>query len=196
MTRSSVVVGLVTVRFLRMVSGEILSSPALERRNYRGHAPDRRRALHRPHRARDRRRPRGARRPRRRRPKPGLTLARRAVLFAVFGFGFLGLVDDLAAVGEDRGFKGHLRRAARGPGHHRPAQAGRRRGGRDRARGHAGLQVGAHPDRRRRCSSRSPPTSATCSTARPGARSSRAWSPTCRSRSPSAPSPSASRSRR
>jgi UDP-N-acetylmuramyl pentapeptide phosphotransferase/UDP-N-acetylglucosamine-1-phosphate transferase len=30
------------------------------------------------------------------------------VLFAVFGFGFLGMVDDLAAVGEDRGFKGHL----------------------------------------------------------------------------------------
>ena len=31
-------VGLVTVRFLRVVSGEILSSPALERTNYRGHA--------------------------------------------------------------------------------------------------------------------------------------------------------------
>ena len=31
-----------------------------------------------------------------------------AVLFAVFGFGLLGMIDDLAAVGEDRGFKGHL----------------------------------------------------------------------------------------
>ena len=30
------------------------------------------------------------------------------MLFAVFGFGFLGLVDDLTAVGSDRGFKGHL----------------------------------------------------------------------------------------
>ena len=30
------------------------------------------------------------------------------MLFAVFGFGFLGMVDDLAAVGSDRGFKGHL----------------------------------------------------------------------------------------
>jgi UDP-N-acetylmuramyl pentapeptide phosphotransferase/UDP-N-acetylglucosamine-1-phosphate transferase len=30
------------------------------------------------------------------------------MLFAVFGFGFLGLVDDLAAVGTDRGFRGHL----------------------------------------------------------------------------------------
>ena len=41
-------------------------------------------------------------------PESGLTEARSAVLFAVFGFGLLGLIDDLAAVGEDRGFKGHL----------------------------------------------------------------------------------------
>ncbi len=39
----------------------------------------------------------------------GLTLARSEMLFAVFGFAFLGMIDDLAAVGEDRGFKGHLR---------------------------------------------------------------------------------------
>ena len=38
----------------------------------------------------------------------GLSLARSEMLFAVFGFGFLGLVDDLAAVGSDRGFRGHL----------------------------------------------------------------------------------------
>jgi UDP-N-acetylmuramyl pentapeptide phosphotransferase/UDP-N-acetylglucosamine-1-phosphate transferase len=102
------VVGLVTVRFLRIVSGDILSSPALERRNYR-----------------DRMVPTagglfiilavllieaarsvlgalgvGA--------ESGLTEARSAVLFAVFGFGVLGMVDDLAAVGADRGFRGHL----------------------------------------------------------------------------------------
>ena len=41
-------------------------------------------------------------------PESGLSEARTAVLFAVFGFGFLGLIDDLTAVGEDRGFKGHL----------------------------------------------------------------------------------------
>ena len=101
-------VGLVTVRFLRMVSGEILSSPALERSNYHGHTlADRGRDLHHPDRARDRLRRSvlgaigvGS--------EAGLTEARLAVLSAVFGFGFLGLVDDLASVGEDRGFKGHL----------------------------------------------------------------------------------------
>ena len=36
------------------------------------------------------------------------------MLFAVFGFGFLGLVDDLAAVGSDRGFRGHLGALRRG----------------------------------------------------------------------------------
>ena len=102
-------VGLVTVRFLRIVSGEILSSPMLERQNYRGHTLptaggvfivltvlviDAGRSVL------------GALGVG---PESGLTEARSAVLFAVFGFGLLGLIDDLAAVGEDRGFKGHLR---------------------------------------------------------------------------------------
>src|SRR5215213_1194822 len=102
-------VGLVTVRFLRMVSGDILASPALQRSNYRGLklatagglfiiltvlVIDAGRSVL------------GAIGVG---PESGLTEARSAVLFAVFGFGFLGLVDDLAAVGEDRGFKGHLR---------------------------------------------------------------------------------------
>src|SRR3954467_9995895 len=101
-------VGLVTVRFLRVVSGEILASPALERTNYRGHTLatagglfiiltvlviDAGRSVL------------GAIGVG---SEAGLTQARLAVLFAVFGFGFLGMVDDLAAVGEDRGFKGHL----------------------------------------------------------------------------------------
>jgi len=104
-----VLVGLVTVRFFRIACGEILMSPALERRNYRN----------------------------KRIPtagglfivlavlgieagrcvlgalgvgsETGLTLARSEMLFAVVAFAFLGLIDDLAAVGEDRGFKGHLR---------------------------------------------------------------------------------------
>jgi UDP-N-acetylmuramyl pentapeptide phosphotransferase/UDP-N-acetylglucosamine-1-phosphate transferase len=102
-------VGLVTVRFLRIVSGEILSSPTLERQNYRGHTLptagglfivltvlviDAGRSVL------------GALGVG---PESGLTEARSAVLFAVFGFGLLGLIDDLAALGEDRGFKGHLR---------------------------------------------------------------------------------------
>ncbi len=105
----ALLVGLVTVRFLRIVSGEILSSPTLERRNYRGHTLptagglfiiltvlviDAGRSVL------------GALGVG---PESGLTEARSAVLFAVFGFGLLGLIDDLAAVGEDRGFKGHLR---------------------------------------------------------------------------------------
>ena len=40
---------------------------------------------------------------------PGLTLARSEVLFAVFGFAFLGLIDDLLGSGADRGFRGHVR---------------------------------------------------------------------------------------
>ena len=104
-----VLVGLVTVRFFRIACGEILMSPALERRNYRN----------------------------KRIPtagglfivlavlsieagrcvlgalgvgsETGLTLARSEMLFAVVAFAFLGMIDDLAAVGEDRGFKGHLR---------------------------------------------------------------------------------------
>ena len=101
-------VGLVTVRFLRTVSADILASPALERTNYRGHilptagglfiilsvlVIDAGRSVL------------GAIGIG---SEGGLTQARLAVLFAVFGFGFLGLVDDLTAHGEDRGFKGHL----------------------------------------------------------------------------------------
>jgi UDP-GlcNAc:undecaprenyl-phosphate/decaprenyl-phosphate GlcNAc-1-phosphate transferase len=40
---------------------------------------------------------------------PGQNPARTLVLFACFGFGFLGIVDDLLGTDEDRGFAGHLR---------------------------------------------------------------------------------------
>ena len=109
-----VLVGLVTVRFLRIVSTDILRAPALERENYRGHAlptaggifivlavlvvEGGRAVLG----------SLGVG------PETGLTLARSEVLFAVFGFGFLGLIDDLVAVGNDRGFKGHLGALRRG----------------------------------------------------------------------------------
>jgi UDP-GlcNAc:undecaprenyl-phosphate/decaprenyl-phosphate GlcNAc-1-phosphate transferase len=101
-------VGVVTVRFLRMVSADILSSPALERRNYRDRlvptagglyiviavlVVEAGRAVLGALGVGD---------------HTGLTLARSEMLFAVFGFGFLGLVDDLAAVGSDRGFRGHV----------------------------------------------------------------------------------------
>ena len=103
-----IVVGIVTVRFLRMVSGDILASPALERRNYRGKVVptagglyivvtvlviEAGRAIFGALGVGD---------------YTGLSLARSEMLFAVFGFAFLGLVDDLTAVGSERGFRGHL----------------------------------------------------------------------------------------
>jgi UDP-N-acetylmuramyl pentapeptide phosphotransferase/UDP-N-acetylglucosamine-1-phosphate transferase len=107
-------VGLVTVRFLRLVSTDIMRAPALQRENFRGRmiptaggifivvalliVEGGRAVL-------------GALGVG---SETGLTLARSEVLFAVFGFGFLGLVDDLVAVGTDRGFKGHLGALRRG----------------------------------------------------------------------------------
>jgi len=44
----------------------------------------------------------------------GLTMERSLVLFAVFGFGALGFVDDLLTESETSGFRGHLRAAAHG----------------------------------------------------------------------------------
>jgi UDP-N-acetylmuramyl pentapeptide phosphotransferase/UDP-N-acetylglucosamine-1-phosphate transferase len=103
-----IVVGIATVRFLRMVSGDILASPALERRNYRDRLVptagglyivitvlviEAGRAIFGALGVGD---------------YTGLSLARSEMLFAVFGFAFLGLVDDLTAVGSDRGFRGHL----------------------------------------------------------------------------------------
>ncbi len=104
----ALLVGFVTVRFLRVASTDFLRAPALQRTNFRdvslptaggvfivlallivegGRAVLGALGVG---------------------PETGLTLARSEVLFAVFGFGFLGLVDDLVAVGNDRGFRGHL----------------------------------------------------------------------------------------
>ena len=103
-----ILVGVVAVRFLRTVSGDILSSPALQRRNHRDRLVptaggiyivltllliEAGRAVF------------GALGVG---EESGLTLARSEVLFAVVGFAFLGLVDDLTAVGGERGFRGHL----------------------------------------------------------------------------------------
>ncbi|HZJ25995.1 MAG TPA: hypothetical protein VFF40_03110 [Acidimicrobiia bacterium] len=46
--------------------------------------------------------------------EPGLNLARPLVLLAVFGFGMLGLIDDVLGTGEDRGFTGHIRALMQG----------------------------------------------------------------------------------
>jgi UDP-N-acetylmuramyl pentapeptide phosphotransferase/UDP-N-acetylglucosamine-1-phosphate transferase len=108
------VVGAVTVRFLRVAGAPMFRSPALQRRNHRGHEVptaggvllvltllivEAGRAVLGAVGIGD---------------DPGLTLARSEVLFAVFGFGFLGLIDDLLGSGGDRGFRGHLRALASG----------------------------------------------------------------------------------
>ncbi|MSO79161.1 MAG: hypothetical protein EXQ79_06105 [Acidimicrobiia bacterium] len=102
------VVGAITVQFLRVGALGMLSAPAMQRPNYRGHKL----------------------------PTAGgvliviavlvieagraafgslgvgdtvdLTIQRSEVLFAVFGFGLLGMIDDL--IGDDRrtGFRGHV----------------------------------------------------------------------------------------
>ncbi|MEX2100766.1 MAG: hypothetical protein WEB19_05065 [Acidimicrobiia bacterium] len=109
-----ILVGFVTVRFLRVVSTDFLHAPALQRENFRGRSVptaggvfivvallivEGGRAVLGSFGV-------GS--------ESGLTLARSEVLFAVFAFGFLGLVDDLVAVGSDRGFRGHLGALRRG----------------------------------------------------------------------------------
>ena len=109
-----VLVGAVTAWFLRVAGREMLEFPALERTNYRGHplptaggivivlavlVIEAGRAIA------------GAAGIG---EEPGLTLSRSLVLFAVFGFGFLGFVDDLLGADADRGFRGHVRALGQG----------------------------------------------------------------------------------
>jgi UDP-GlcNAc:undecaprenyl-phosphate GlcNAc-1-phosphate transferase len=46
--------------------------------------------------------------------EPGVNLARPLVLLVCFGFGMLGLMDDVLGTGEDRGFTGHIRALSQG----------------------------------------------------------------------------------
>lgn len=107
-------VGALTVTFLRLAGTELFAAPALARRNYReqkvptgggvlivvavlvieaGRAVLGALGLG---------------------DEPGLTLSRSLVLFAVFGFGFLGLLDDVLGGEETQGFRGHLGALLRG----------------------------------------------------------------------------------
>ena len=108
-------VGFLAARLLRMGGSEgLLAAPALERENYRGRrlptaagviivlsviVVEAGRALWGAAGVGD---------------HAGLTTARDAVLFACLGFGLLGLVDDVVAHGQDRGFRGHLRALSQG----------------------------------------------------------------------------------
>ena len=102
------VVGALTVQFLRVGAAGMLASPALQRPNYRGHllptgagvliviallVIEAGRAILGSLGVGD---------------DPGLTIQRSEMLFAAFGFGLLGFVDDLIGGDERRGFRGHV----------------------------------------------------------------------------------------
>jgi UDP-GlcNAc:undecaprenyl-phosphate/decaprenyl-phosphate GlcNAc-1-phosphate transferase len=105
---AALVVGVITVRCLRLGAEDMLGAPTLMRHNYRDRIVPTaggvlivlavlvveagRAALGAVDIGRN-----------------GLTEARSLVLFAAFGFALLGLIDDLLAHGDDRGFRGHLR---------------------------------------------------------------------------------------
>jgi UDP-GlcNAc:undecaprenyl-phosphate/decaprenyl-phosphate GlcNAc-1-phosphate transferase len=102
-------VGAITVQFLRVGASGMLASPVLARANYRGKVLptsggvlivlsvlviEAGRAILGALGVGD---------------DPGLTIQRTEVLFAVFAFGLLGLIDDLLGDSSARGFRGHLR---------------------------------------------------------------------------------------
>ena len=102
------VAGALAVVFLRAGAPQILASPVLARENYRGHTlataggilivlavlvVEAGRAVLGALGVGD---------------QPGLTTDRALVLLAVFGFGLLGLLDDLIGDGSARGFRGHV----------------------------------------------------------------------------------------
>ncbi|MGZ6994659.1 MAG: hypothetical protein ACXVIM_05565 [Acidimicrobiia bacterium] len=107
------VVGFLAVRFVLLAGKDMLHAPALERSNYRGRTlatagglslvmavliVEAGRAALGAFEIGD---------------VPGLNPARPLVLFAAFGFGLLGFMDDVLG-SEDRGFKGHLRALSQG----------------------------------------------------------------------------------
>lgn len=102
------VAGALAVVFLRAGAPQILAAPVLARENYRGHrlataggilivlavlVVEAGRAVLGALGVGD---------------QPGLTTDRALVLLAVFGFGLLGLLDDLVGDGTARGFRGHV----------------------------------------------------------------------------------------
>lgn len=104
----AVAVGFLAVRFLRVGAGDLLAAAVLRRVNYRGIAMPGAAgilivfAVLVVEAGRSTFGALGAG------EVSGLSMERSLVLFAVFGFGFLGLVDDLLAEGETTGFRGHV----------------------------------------------------------------------------------------
>jgi UDP-N-acetylmuramyl pentapeptide phosphotransferase/UDP-N-acetylglucosamine-1-phosphate transferase len=107
------VVGFLAVRFLLVSGREMIEAPALERTNYRGRVVFTAAgllivmAVLIVEAARSGLGAIGLG------DEPGANAARPLILFAAFGFGLLGLLDDVLG-GDDRGFRGHVRALAHG----------------------------------------------------------------------------------
>ena len=103
------VVGLLTVRFLVLGGRDVLEAPVLQRRNFRNRVLPTAAGLFVVIAALIIEAGRGTLGAFGLGDEPGLNIARPLVLFACFGFGLLGLIDDLLGTEGDRGFRGHLK---------------------------------------------------------------------------------------
>ena len=102
-------VGLLTVRFLVLGGRDVLEAPVLQRRNFRDRVLPTAAGLFVVVAALIIEAGRGTLGAFGLGDQPGMNIARPLVLFACFGFGLLGLIDDLLGTDGDRGFRGHLR---------------------------------------------------------------------------------------
>ncbi len=107
------VVGFLAVRFVLLAGHDMLHVPALERLNYRGRRLITAGGLYLVMAVLIIEAGRSALGGFEIGDPPGLNPARPLVLFAAFGFGLLGFMDDILG-SEDRGFRGHLRALSRG----------------------------------------------------------------------------------
>ena len=107
------IVGFLAVRFLMLTGGDLLRSPALARSNYRGRTVFTAAGIFLVMAVLVVEAGRSGLGAIGLGDAPGANAARPLVLFAAFGFGLLGFIDDMLG-GEDRGFRGHLRALAQG----------------------------------------------------------------------------------
>lgn len=103
------VVGLLAVRFLVVGGRDVLEAPVLQRRNFRNRTLPTAAGLFVVIAALIIEAGRGTLGAFGLGDEPGRNIARPLVLFACFGFGLLGLIDDLLGTEGDRGFRGHLK---------------------------------------------------------------------------------------